>query len=214
MAVHRSYRRRARRQLWFLAAAAMLLAACSNGDDGAAGDTTTTRPGATSSSDPTTTSAPETSSPSLTTGDDVSEAEQEVIDRYVGFWEARFAANTGTPNPDDPALAEYATGAQLDTVIAETRQRRDDGLALRPAAPHRTAHSVRVVSVTGDRAEVQDCFVNDGVVYRVASGEVIDDSIVTRSVSAVMIREADAWRVERTMVLQEWEGVAGCALAG
>jgi hypothetical protein len=27
--------------------------------------------------------------------------EDEIIARYVGYWDARFAANSGTPNPDD-----------------------------------------------------------------------------------------------------------------
>jgi hypothetical protein len=145
-----------------------------------------------------------------TTGDPT---DDEIIARYLGFWDARLAANDNTPDPDDPALREYATGAQLENVIAETQQRREDGLALRAAQPSRSAHTVSVVSASGERAELQDCFVNDGVVYRPATGEVVDDRVVTRSVSAVMVFEGGTWMLERAAVIQEWEGVAGCALA-
>ena len=40
-----------------------------------------------------------------------------MIDRYIGYWNARFEANSGTPDPNDPALREYATGEQLETVL-------------------------------------------------------------------------------------------------
>lgn len=161
----------------------------------------------------TTTRSLNTSTSSTATSTGSSTPEDEILNRYEGFWRARLEANGATPNPDDPALREFATGSQLDNVIAETRQRRDDGLALRAAVPSRTEHDARVVSATADRAEVQDCFVNDGVLYRVATGEVVDDSVVTRSVSAVMVQEGGVWKLERATVIQEWEGVSGCALA-
>ena len=97
-------------------------------------------------------------------------------------------------------------------MTAETQQRLDDGLALRPADQPATDHRVHVVSVTADRAELQDCFVNDGVVYRVETGEVVDEAVVTRSVSASMAIVGGVWKLERATVIQEWEGVAGCAL--
>lgn len=110
-------------------------------------------------------------------------------------------------------LAEFATGPQLDNVVAETRRRLDDGLALRSADPSKTSHDVTVIRQTGDRAELQDCFVNDGIVYRTDTGEVVDDSVVTRSVSADMVLVDDVWKLERATVVQQWEGIAGCALA-
>ena len=63
--------------------------------------------------------------------------EQEVIDRYVGYWNARFTANEGTPGSRTTRrCAEFATGEQLDAVIAETQSNLDEGLAFqRPAEP-------------------------------------------------------------------------------
>ena len=63
----------------------------------------------------------------------------------------------------------------------------DAGHALRAADPSRTSHVVEIVSTEEGRVELQDCFVNDGVVYEVSSETVVDDSVVTRSVSAVMV---------------------------
>lgn len=189
-------------------ATALLLAACSAGGD------EISEPASTTSRAPTTASTTSTPTTTSTSAPDGSQSDdQELVDRYVGFWDARLAANESPPDPDDPALAEFATGPQLDNVMAETRQRLDDGLALRSADPSRTSHDVTVISQTADRAEIQDCFVNDGVVYRPDTGEVIDDSVVTRSVSADMVLVDGVWKLERATVVQQWEGIAGCALA-
>lgn len=199
-----------------LAAVVLLVfAACSGGGD------EIVEPASTSSTAPTTeaptspsTSISNPTSPS-TTGEPDGEqpGDQEAVDRYLRFWEVRLAANEAPPDPDDPALAEFATGPQLDNVVAETRERLDNGLALRAAQPSRTSHDVTVVSRTADRVELQDCFVNDGIVYRPATGEVIDDEVVTRSVSADMVLVDGVWKLEQASVIQQWEGIAGCALA-
>lgn len=191
-------------------ALALFAASCS--DDDSATPSTSSEPERSSTTSTTTTN--DATSTTTTSSPATDSVEDEIIARYIGFWEARFAANTGTPNPDDAALREFATGEQLETVIDETRQRRDDGLSLRTAEPSRTDHTVAVVSSTADRAELQDCFVNDGVVYRLATGEVVDDSVVTRNVAAVMVLVEGVWKLERATVIQEWEGIAGCVRGG
>lgn len=189
-------------------AASLLLAACSGGGD------EISEPATTTSRAPTTASTSTSTTTSTSPSDGSQSDDQELVDRYVGFWDARLAANEAPPNPDDPSLAEFATGPQLDNVTAETRQRLADGLALRSADPSRSSHDVTVISQTADRAELQDCFVSDGIVYRTDTGEVIDDSVVTRSVSADMVLVDGVWKLERATVVQQWEGIAGCALAG
>lgn len=184
-------------------------AACSGGDDTASvksSTTSTTRRSTATSA----TTAPADSTGTSQPGGTV---EDEITARYLAFWEARFAANQNPPNPDDPRLAELATGDQLENVIAETRRRRDDGLALRRPANSITRRDVTVRSVDGDVATIQDCAVNDGVIYRVATGEVVNDDVVTQSVSATMRRVGGEWKLERATLVQEWQGVAGCAVA-
>lgn len=189
-------------------AGVLVLAACSDDDDGALGSTTTSESSSTttSTSEPTTTSSPDSTDP----GDD---EDAEILGRYLAFWEARFEANTEPVNPDDERLADLATGPQLDNVREETRQRAEAGLAFRRPEDSITERRPRIVAVGGDQATIQDCAINDSVVYRVSTGEVIDDSVVTRSVTATMRLVGDRWRLESAREVQKWEGVAGCALA-
>jgi len=184
----------------------LLLAACS----GDSSPTTVATPSSTASVN-STVAAP--SSTALATTTTVSPA-AEIVARYKQFWDVRFEANRNPANPADPRFAQFAVDPQLGNVVTETRQRRDQGLALRRPDPSVTQRRVKVVELTGAAATLQDCATNDGIVYSVATGQVIDDTVVTRSVSATMRRVDGVWKVAETKVLQEWKGVAGCALSG
>lgn len=194
----------------------LALAGCSDDDsDTAASSTTaadrtsTTASTSSTSRDTTTTTTeatPVTTAPGTT-------AEQEVIDRYVGYWNARFNANAGVPNPDDPALRDFATGRQLDAVVAETQSNLDSGVAFERAAEPHNIQQVTVVEIDGDRAVVQECVVDDGLVVSRDTGEVVDDSVSTHNVQAEMLRVDGVWKVSEARLLQQFEGVAGCALA-
>jgi hypothetical protein len=175
--------------------------------------------GGNDSSSVTTTSAPQTgrSANGETTlpedaDDEYESVEDEIIARYRAFWEARFEANM-PPDPDDPALREYATGAQLEHVIAETQANQDEGVEFRRPDDPADFQRVRVVSVEGDHAVVQECVVSDGLVVRRESGEIVDDSVVTYSVRGEMERIDSEWRLAAATAVQRWEGIAGCALA-
>lgn len=194
-----------------IAAGMLVLGACSGDDDDRVLGTTTTSTtsSTTATSEPTST----TSSTTSESTDPGSDEEVQILDRYLAFWEARFEANTDPVNPDDERLADLATGAQLDNVREETRKRAEAGLALRRPEDSITERRPRIVKIDGDVATIQDCAINDGIVYRVSTGEVIDDSVATRSVSATMRRVDGRWRLESARELQKWEGVAGCALA-
>ena len=194
----------------------LALAGCSDDDsDTAASSTTaadrtsTTASTSSTSRDTTTTTTeatPVTTAPGTT-------AEQEVIDRYVGYWNARFNANAGVPNPEDPALRDFATGRQLDAVVAETQSNLDSGVAFERAAEPHNIQRVTVVEIDGDRAVVQECVVDDGLVVSRDTGEVVDDSVSTHNVQAEMLRVDGVWKVSEARLLQQFEGVAGCALA-
>ena len=198
-------------------AAALLLAGASCGDDGEASPaSTTTTDASTSTTRSTTSTTSETTASagaSTATTAPGTSAEQEVIDRYIGYWNARFEANSGTPDPNDPALREYATGEQLETVVAETQSNLDEGLAFQRAAEPHNIQRVTVVEIEGDRAVVQECVVADGVVVRRDTGEVVNDQVNTHNVQAEMTRVDGVWKVSAARLLQRFEGVAGCALA-
>lgn len=196
---------------------ALLLTAASCGDDGEASPASTTTTEASTSTTGSTTSTT-SSTTSTTEGTTATTApgttpEQEVIDRYVGYWNARFTANEGTPDPDDPALREFATGEQLDAVITETQSNLDEGLAFqRPAEPH-NIQRVTVIEIDGDHAVVQECVVSDGVIVRRETGEVVNDEVNTHNVQAEMSRVDGVWKVSSARLLQRFKGVSGCALA-
>lgn len=200
--------RQARATTVLLTATLLLAPACSgDDDDGAIPNTSSTRRTTSTSS-----SAVTTSSSTTSTGA-ANSVEQEIAARYAAYWQARFDANQNPPNPDHPGLREYATGEQLDNVVDETRRNLDDGLALRKPENSVARSSVRVVTVTGDEATLQECVVDDGIVYRFRTGEVVNDTVATHSVEASMRRVDGEWKVATTRLLQRWEGVAGCARA-
>ena len=198
-------------------AAVLLLAGASCGDDGEASPaSTTTTEASTSSTESTTSTTSDTTTAtdaSTATTAPGTSAEQEVVDRYIGYWNARFEANSGTHDPNDPALREYATGEQLETVIAETQSNLDQGLAFQRAAEPHDIQRVTVVEIEGDRALVQECVVADGVVVRRDTGEVVNDEVNTHNVQAEMTRVDGVWKVSAARLLQRFGGVAGCALA-
>jgi hypothetical protein len=198
-------------------AAAMLVAgllapACSGDDDTPVEDepqrTTTSDDG----QDTTITEPPASTTATTEVPEEFDSVEEEIVARYEGYWDARFAANS-PPNPDDAALREYATGEQLDHVIAETQANLDAGMEFRRADDPVALQEVRVVSLDGDTAVVQECVVNDAVIVRSATGAVVDDAVATYNVRGDMLRVDGEWRLAAARRVQRWEGVAGCALA-
>jgi hypothetical protein len=138
----------------------------------------------------------------------------EIVARYNLFWAARFDANQVPPNPDAPALADYATGQQLEQVRAETRRNLQDRVAVRHAANSIRRSSAKVIDLGADEATVQECVVDDDVVYRYSTGEVVNSEVATHSVEGAMQRVDGVWKLASARLLQRWEGVAGCALSG
>ncbi len=187
--------------LAFLVFSLLLLAACSDSPDTIAGSTSTTSGAGISTGSPGTT-------PSTL------DANTEIVSRYQKFWEARFNANQAPPNPDLPALAEYATGEQLDQVKAESRTNLRQGLAIRRASDPVRRSSVKVIRVADDEATLQECAVDDDVVYQYRTGEVMNADVATHNVEATMRRVDGVWKLASARLLQRWEGVAGCALSG
>ncbi len=199
-----------------VAALAFLVVGCGDDDEPAA--STTTSSIGTSTSTSSTTTTPESES-TTTTADETpattaprTTPEQEVIDRYVGYWNARLEANSGTPDPADPGLPAFATGAQLKAVIEETQSNLDEGLAIRAADDPHDFQQVTVVEIEGDRAVVQECVVSDEVIFRRDTGEVINDVVATHNVRGELLRVDGVWKVSSARLLQRFEGVAACAL--
>lgn len=144
----------------------------------------------------------------------IASVDEAVAERIRGYFDAREAANSApTPNPDDPGLAEFATGAELANVVEETTAKRDAGRAIRPGEGALAEVRVGSVVVDDSTGTAAVCSIDDGVVFDVESGDVIDDSVVTHSYTAQLAMVDGVWKVSQIVRLQMWEGVAGCALA-
>ena len=68
------------------------------------------------------------------------------------------------------------------------------------------------IEVAGDTATVETCGVDDSVVYDAATGNVINDDVVTVRASSTLERDGDHWKLATRSELERWEGVAGCAI--
>ena len=98
-------------------------------------------------------------------------------------------------------------------MIAETRANLEQGLAFRPAEDPVDIQRVTVLEVQGDHAVVQECVVTDGVIFRRDTGEVVDGDVYTQNIRGELQRIDGVWRVSSARLIQQWEGVAGCAHA-
>lgn len=135
--------------------------------------------------------------------------EDAVLAAYQGYWDTWLAAND-PPNPDHPDLAKYATGPVLAKALESIANRAAVQQALRLPSDSISSHEPRVVSVTGTRAVVYDCSVDDGLVVAEGSGFVLDDAVVTWQYTATL-EKSDTWRVSELQAIERTDGVSGCA---
>jgi hypothetical protein len=169
---------RAASHLIAAAGLALLLAACS---DAGGIETSVPRAGSTSATANTEPRSATTSTAAL---------EREVTERYVTF--QRVVAETGaTSDPDDPRLAEYATGAVLANLRGKLAVRRQAGTRLYGMpVPH-----VQSVSLSEDRATVVDCLDNSGTGLVDRAGKKLSVGRERQETTAVLVLEDGVWKV-------------------
>jgi hypothetical protein len=155
--------------------------------------------------EPTTTSTTEAST--TTTVD----REQEVLAAYNESWEAYHAASDPA-DPTHPALAETSTGPALQQAVESLEAFRISGRVGRFPEGSIAERHPEVVSLLGEEATVRDCRVDDSQVVIAATGEVVNDLVGTTLYEASMVREDGRWKLHSLTILEEWDGVAGCAL--
>lgn len=209
--------------------ASVALAACSSGGDDASAPSSSLTPSVESEStaSPTTvepTTAPTSEAPVSTeaeetpTTEPATEAEAPIehvlADQIRGYFDARSAANAApAPNPDDSRLADYAVGEELAAVVASTQGRLDAGEAIRPGSAGLADIRVGFVDAGASGASAAACAVDDGVIYDLATDVVVNDDVVTHTYQIDLELHDGVWKVSRIVRVQQWEGVAGCALS-
>jgi hypothetical protein len=170
-------------------------------------------PAATSSTTSTSvasTAAPDTSPPDTSTVDTFVATQQAVYEAYLGYWSTWDEASSNPINVDHPGLERYYTGAAFDQTRASLSKMVSEGTAGRPAENSKASHTIRFINLYNDTAFVEDCLVDDGVIYRVASGEIVNDVVKTVLVRATAFRTDGQWKVGETKTLREWQGVSAC----
>ncbi len=136
---------------------------------------------------------------------------QAATDAFFAYEEA-FLAAAIIPDPDHPALRETATGENLADDVAQLRAWQLSGRVVRPIGAATEGVRVLTASVQPDgTARVRACITDDDHVVIAATGQVVNDDVVTRLVDLTLVVEGGRWKVSRFRVAERWEGVAGCA---
>ncbi len=205
-------------------------AACSSDDDAASTHVTeppeatsaptsttaaTLEPSSPSTAAPTTTPAePEPEETSTTAGQDESSIEILLGDAVRAYFDAREAASSGPrPDPTDPALAEVAASPELERLTQSIQDKVDAGQAIRPGEQALAEIRVGFVEQAGDLATAAACSIDDGVIFDVATGDVVNDEVLTHNYRVDLALLDGVWKVTEIVRVQQWEGVGGCALA-
>lgn len=119
-------------------------------------------------------------------------ADQKVLAAYVAFWNDGYLVAADPMDPTHPALAEHATGEQLETLERAFLARQTSGEVIRGTldlAP-------RVVSVVGETATVRDCYLDNTGIYDAATGERHDTATGVRHlITATLVLEDRSWKV-------------------
>lgn len=140
--------------------------------------------------------------------------EQKILAAYRGYLRAVDEANAPPVNPSSPVLSAFTTGPELQSVVTKLREKAAKGLATIYPPNSVAQQRPRVVSVSGDHANLQSCDIDDSVVIhadtRVPAGPT---GVVTLLVNAQLVREGGvSWKVESLQFAQTWKGVTGCAV--
>lgn len=182
------------RRVMALVIAAFLVPACSGDSDGA-----------------TPTSSSRLQSTTTSTSMLANAQEVAILEAYQGYWRAILAANN-PPDELNPMLRQFATGEAFESVFKAAQANRLEGKALRQPENSRTEHRAEVVSMAESEATVKDCAIDDLLVVKVNTGEVLNDKVATQLRTATLRLEGGRWKVAHTKLEQRWDGVAGCAV--
>jgi hypothetical protein len=174
----------------FVGALLVVTAAC-GGDDGteANDDDTESENAATSEQEPESSTGDESTTTAPLSPED------EVIRDYEAA-SAAFSAAANPPNPDAPELAEHFTGSSLTRYQTTLRSLQEAGATAENSVEHRVLN----VTIVGETAQVQDCFVDTTEQFSATTGESLGGaSTTTMHVDVELQRVDGVWKVaERT----------------
>jgi hypothetical protein len=134
--------------------------------------------------------------------------ETEVETAYLAYWDmlGRLAA---APDPEDPEITQRASGQALAEVKA--------GLVSQLASGHiaqtgpEYSHTVLSVVITGDKAVVRDCAVDDSTIVDQSTGAKVSGGVPATGLLEASLTAVDSgWKIDDVDTLQTWSGVTTC----
>lgn len=141
------------------------------------------------------------------TSDPTQPPEEEVKAAYLAY-RGLVQRLLESPNPDDPELADFSTGENLEFLKAQLESLQSQNRALQFGS--RYSVDIVAVTVTGSAAIIQDCTVDDAQTIDMTSGAVVSEGITTELLEAVLSEEGGHWRVSSIERLGQWEGDVPC----
>lgn len=134
--------------------------------------------------------------------------------RVRAFFAARAqVAALTSPEPVTQLIAPVAIGNALETVKRESDRRLAAGLTVQSGTQKRSQLRVGRPTINGSNVLVSACAVEDVQETNATTGAVVSTRLTTRNYRVDLTQVDGQWLVSSFAVLQQWEGVAGCALA-
>jgi hypothetical protein len=159
-----------------------------------------------------TTAATTTTAPT-TTLDEETQKEEAATAAYLMYDDAFFKAAAHPVSPELPELQDLVTGNQQALVTRNLEQLQANGQAVRLPAPSQVRQEPKLVELQADGSvEITSCEVDDSVVYEVATGDVINDDVVTNLISTTMVNQNNAWKLAFSERTKRWPGTVECEL--
>jgi hypothetical protein len=127
-----------------------------------------------------------------------------------GLFAAASVASGPVVDPDYFGLAVYATGDALDEIRETLSERRDAGIARRPSTSgpassvHLTGASIGAVAATATA-----CQVDSDELYDLKTGEVLDNTVLIRSLHIDFAKMANGWKVS-TVKVEDFDSAVAC----
>lgn len=146
-----------------------------------------------------------------TTADVAGTSPEHEIRQVVEEWYQVALELIEHPDPNDPRLGQYLTGDFLAGFRASLQTQLQDGTIGRLPPQSQSMLRVDEVTVDGDVATITECVVDDGWLIDGATGEILNDRVVTRTRQVTTRRVDGRWRLAADEVISESDGVSGCA---
>lgn len=170
--------------------------------------TTTGRPTSTSTaaSAPDNSPAPEPTTSTFPPGS----TEAQVAEAYTAAVVSAYA-RIKHPSPTDPSIDVLYTGTMRESVVADNQRMVDAGYAARfPSGAEPRVH-ISVIELDGPAtARLDACYVDDTVIYEVATGETVDDDVSTWLMEATLTLSDGRWLLSDNLIREQLSGAHGC----